>query len=259
LNWHSNTKKVLEPRQGLTNARLRGFAEAKGGIIIMVDDDNVLDSDYLANTSAIFNKYSDLGAAGGKSIPVFEIPPPSWIKEFYGNLALRDLGNAILINGWNNTYPASAPIGAGMTIRKEALKNYLAKAASGQKLSGDRTGSNLSSGGDNDIVLEILKSGWNVGYFPSLSLQHLVPAGRVKVSYLSKLLRQTNTSWIKLLESHGINPWAKVSRWTVPFRKVKSWVEYKAWRSEVNYIRWQGACGTFEALSDITGKQTGTA
>ena len=251
LSWSTNHKMVLEPQQGLTHARLKGFAEAKGDIIVMVDDDNVLDNKYLINISAIFNEYPDLGAAGGKSIPVFEAVPPAWIKAFYGSLALRDLGGEILIDEWNNHYPSSAPIGAGMAIRKAALKNYLTKAASGQDLAGDRTGSNLSSGGDNDIVLEILKSGWKVGYFPSLNLQHLVPAGRLKVTYLSKLVRQTNTSWVKLLQSHGINPWAKISRWTVPLRKLKAWFSYKAWKGEVNYIKWQGACGTFEGLSDM--------
>jgi len=251
ITWHPYSKIIREPRQGLTNARLKGFGEAKGDIVVMVDDDNVLGKEYLANTSALFDRYPDLGAAGGKSVPVFEVQPPEWIDQFYGSLALRDLGDEALFAKWDNTYPASAPIGAGMAIRTEALMSYLSKALSGQQLTGDRTGNSLSSGGDNDIVLEILKSGWKVGYFPSLRLLHIIPADRLQVAYLSKLVRQTNASWVRLLEEHGINPWAKINRWTVPLRKLKAWFRYRAWKGEAHYIRWQGACGIFEGLSNI--------
>jgi glycosyltransferase involved in cell wall biosynthesis len=251
MNGIPNARIVNEQKQGLTFARLKGFNEAKGDIIIMVDDDNVLDNDYLLNVFAIFNEYRQIGAIGGKSIPVFEVAPPKWLPAFYVCLALRDLGDEILIEGWNDNYPAVAPIGAGMAIRKKALKAYLSKASSGKTLISDRTGDTLSSGGDNDIVLELLKSDWQVGYFPALKLQHLIPAGRTNVTYLSKLLRQTNASWIKLLEGHGINPWPKISKWTVLLRQIKAWFSYRAWKSEVNYIKWQGACGTFEGLSNI--------
>jgi glycosyltransferase involved in cell wall biosynthesis len=47
LSWHPQAKIVREERLGLTFARLRGFAEAKGELIVMVDDDNVLAPDYL--------------------------------------------------------------------------------------------------------------------------------------------------------------------------------------------------------------------
>ncbi|MGN6180539.1 MAG: glycosyltransferase [Mucilaginibacter sp.] len=249
IYWHPYFKIVKEPRQGLTNARLKGFGEAKGNILVMVDDDNVLGREYLANTLTLFNKYPDLGAAGGKSVPVFEAQPPGWIDQFYGNLALRDLGNEVLFAQWDNTYPTSAPIGAGMAIRTKALMSYLSKALSGQLLIGDRIGNSLSSGGDNDIVLEILKSGWKVGYFPSLGLQHIIPADRLQVAYLSELVRQTNLSWVRLLEEHGINPWSKISKWTVPLRNLKAWFNYQAWKGEEQYIKWQGACGTFKGLS----------
>ena len=51
---HPQIKLVNEPKLGLTYARLKGFEEAKGNIIVMVDDDNVLDKDYLKNCIQIF-------------------------------------------------------------------------------------------------------------------------------------------------------------------------------------------------------------
>ena len=66
LNWHPDSRIIIEPTQGLTYARLRGFTSAKGDIIILVDDDNVLEENYLQRVLDIFKKHPKLGAAGGK-------------------------------------------------------------------------------------------------------------------------------------------------------------------------------------------------
>ncbi|HEX3386780.1 MAG TPA: hypothetical protein VHS53_16380, partial [Mucilaginibacter sp.] len=63
-----------------------------------------------------------------------------------------------------------------------------------------------------------------------------------------------NRSWIAVLEYHQINPWKKIPRWSVPLRKIKAWVAYSAWKSEVNYIRWRGACGMYDGLADNHGE-----
>lgn len=249
LNWHPNYKLVREDRPGLTYARLKGIEYASGSIIVMVDDDNILAKNYLEHTLSIFNSNAALGAIGGKSIPLFEVTPPVWLKEFYGNLALRDLGETTLITGWQNKYPRAAPIGAGMGIRKQALQPYIEKINTGKNTITDRTGNSLSSGGDNDMVIEVLKSGWQVGYFPELQLTHIIPQSRIQSGYLAKLINNTNKSWVQLLESHQINPWPKISRWSVPLRKIKSWFTYRAWQNSVNYIKWRGACGLYDGLS----------
>lgn len=247
----SNFRILKEERQGLTFARLKGFLEAKGDIIVMVDDDNILDKNYLENVRTIFLNTPALGAAGGKSTPIFEATPPSWLYRFYSSLALRDLGAEIILSKWDNQYPAAAPIGAGMAIRKTALKNYISKIQAGHSSITDRRGSSLSSGGDNDIVLELLKDGWLTGYYPQLSLQHIIPEGRTTPQYLARLVKDSNESWVQLLESHRINPWKKIPRRTLPLRKLKAWISYKAWRNDVNYIEWKGACGLYDGLSQL--------
>lgn len=250
LSWHPDHRIIAESRQGLTFARLKGFSAARGSIIILVDDDNILENHYLQHTLEIFEKYPFMGAIGGKSIPRFEDAQPGWLKEFYGNLALRDLGEEIIINSWDNTYPHAAPVGAGLAIRKRTLETYVERISLGKNIVADRLGNSLSSGGDNDIVLDILKAGYQVGYFPLLSLIHMIPAERTKVVYLARLLNNMNKSWVMVLENHGINPWKKIPGWTVSLRKTKAWFTYKAWLSRVNYIRWRGACGTFDGLSE---------
>ncbi|WP_184544984.1 glycosyltransferase [Mucilaginibacter sp. FT3.2] len=248
LSWHLNHKIIRETEQGLTYARLKGFNEAKGQILVLVDDDNILDEYYLQNVAEAFRHQPKLGAIGGKSLPLFESPPPDWLPQFYSSLALRDLGDAVLTATWNNSYPTCAPIGAGIALRKDALKYYIKKIETQQGIITDRKGDSLSSGGDNDIVLEILKAGWQVAYLPNLSLQHIIPAQRVEANYLARLINSSSNSWVQLLQSHGINPWPQISGWTLGLRKAKAWFTYKAWQNKVSYIKWQGACGTFDGL-----------
>ena len=250
LGWHPNAKIIKEPRQGLSFARLRGFMEATGDLIVMVDDDNLLEPDYLEIIVSQFRSNKRLGATGGKSIPLFEKTPPLWLRDFYGNLALRDLGSKEVLAEWSGSFPEAAPIGAGMGIRKAALKSYIEKAKTSNFLSSDRTGSSLSSGGDNDIILEILKSGWQISYTPTLLLTHIIPEARTKVNYVAKLLNNTNKSWVELLESHHINPWPKIQKWTVPLRKAKAWFTYRAYLNNSNFIKWRGACGIYDGLAN---------
>lgn len=242
---------VVEPVLGLSSARRRGFSAARGEFFVLVDDDNVLAPDYLAHTLRLFAAYPRLGALGGRSLPEFAAPPKPWQREFFDLLALRDLGPHPLLSvglrpsgAAHNTYPACAPIGAGMALRRVAAEAWLAAPATA-RLS-DRRGGALSSSGDNDIVLALMRAGWEVGYFPELSLIHLIPAGRLDPLYLARLNRGIQKSWMQVLTQHDANDWPPVPGWTVPFRQLKAWFTYRAWTSPAARIRWQGACGHFE-------------
>jgi glycosyltransferase involved in cell wall biosynthesis len=250
----ANLRIIQEARLGLTSARLAGFSGACGKTIVLVDDDNVLTPGYLAEVARLFDRDPRLGAAGGKSLPTFESPPALWQGEFFPLLALRDLGDAELVatsfrpeGSVQNEYPAFAPIGAGMAIRREAALAWAASAEGDPKRRRlDRSGLELVSGGDNDIVMTLLEQGWSVGYFPALSLYHLIPSSRLEPRYLARLNRAIQRSWIQVLTLHGANPWPPISDASVPLRQLKAWFTRRAWSGPAAYIRWQGACGHFE-------------
>ena len=92
IGWHGNARIVREEELGLTFARLRGFAEAKGELIVMVDDDNVLAPDYLETAVRIAKDHPMLGAFGGKCLPEFETEPGPWLEARGRGLGLRDRG-----------------------------------------------------------------------------------------------------------------------------------------------------------------------
>src|SRR5580698_4641162 len=64
LSWHPNARHVREDKTGLTHARLCGIAEAKGDLLVFVDDDNVLRSDYLQACLKLSAARPDIGAFG---------------------------------------------------------------------------------------------------------------------------------------------------------------------------------------------------
>jgi GT2 family glycosyltransferase len=249
----SNLRIVHEPELGLTAARRRGFTEAKGEIAIMVDDDNVLAPDYLTRVIALFCAHPKIGALGGRCIPEFEQQPPAWAAEFYGLLALRDLGETpLLSNGLrpngtqHNEYPLFAPMGAGMALRREAWTAWINLCRTRLKSPSDRRGSELASSGDNDIVLSLMRAGWETGYFPELSLTHLIPAARLNPNYLARLNYGIQNSWQQVLALHEANPWPTLTRLGATLRKAKAWIVCKPWSSPAARIRWHGACGHFE-------------
>jgi glycosyltransferase involved in cell wall biosynthesis len=280
LSWHFASFQVRENQLGLTNARLRAFKEASTDIIVFVDDDNILDRNYLKNVLEIIKQFPTVAAFGGKSLPKFEVQPQPWFADINAPLGLRDLGNEVKIAYWNQKsdatprrrqaftphslvqgnahqesdryYPSFAPIGAGLVIHKQAAEIYAHKIANDKaRLALGRSGTNLISGEDNDLVLTILGAGYGVGYFPQLQLTHIIPAKRLTKNYLARLNRASSRSWVQVLDVHGIRLWQKIPRWTVLLRQIKAFFRFQPWTSSAAYISWQGACGKLQGQADL--------
>lgn len=258
ISWHSSAQVVRENRIGLTHARLAGIKATQSPYLVFVDDDNILHSDYLKHVIEIFAECPKLGAIGGKSLPEFEVEPEPWVNQFWICLALRDLGDEPKIFSYSETdfngqHPEFAPIGAGMALRRSAAEHYVSCILEDPKrLSFDRTGRSLQSGGDCDINLTLLEAGWAVGYFPQLQLTHLISANRLTKEYLAKLNRASSRSWVQVLDAHQIRPWRSIPSWSVLPRQLKAWFNYQPWKSPTHYVRWQGACGMFEGLASLS-------
>ncbi len=254
LRWQPRARVIREERLGLTYARLAGIRAAGGDFLVFVDDDNVLAPDYLAETASAFLRHPELGAIGGKSLPEWETTPAEWVQEFASCLAVRDLGETELLwcHGVKKGYPDCSPMGAGMALRRAAALHYAAKMEqTNQPAVLDRCGGNLTSGGDNDMVLTLLEGGWGVGYFPQLRLTHLIPEGRATSAYLARLNHGIARSWVQVLARHGIRPWPRIPRWSVPLRKLRACWRSRAWRDAASYVRWRGMCGKFEGQAEL--------
>src|ERR1700684_436535 len=150
LSWHPHPRLVCEPRLGLTPARLRGIRETNGGLLVFVDDDNVLDADFLEIALRVSKEKQFLGSWSGQCWPVFEEKPPEWTHRYWGNLVIREFDSDV----WSNLprLPESMPCGAGLCVRRDVALYYLHLHESGKRsFQFDRTGCSLLSGGENDL------------------------------------------------------------------------------------------------------------
>lgn len=247
-----NLRVIREPQLGLTAARQCGLRAVDAEFAVFVDDDNVLAPDYLESVLAVFASHPEVGLAGGRTVPRFEIAPAVWAREFFPLLAIRDLGPFEIISSGLHPggarhieYPACAPIGAGMALRKAAWQAWFAARGSAPDVLSDRQGGLLSSSGDNDIVLCAMRSGWEVGYFPQLALTHLIPASRLNADYLARLNHGIQKSWMQVLALHDACPWPPLTHAGAALRKSKAWLTHRPWISSAARVRYCGVCGHF--------------
>jgi glycosyltransferase involved in cell wall biosynthesis len=187
LSWHPFARHLREEQLGLTHARLRAIQEAKGEVLVFVDDDNLLDADYLEQVTKIAESWPILGAFGGQVRPRFEQPPPEWTRQYWSRLVIREFDHDL----WSNipTAHEAMPSGAGLCVRRGVANRYLGYHKTGQRrLVLDRTGTSLLSGGDTDLATTACDLGLGVGLFTSLKLTHLIPPQRLEENYLTRLL-----------------------------------------------------------------------
>lgn len=247
LSWHPAGRVIREDRSGLTLARLAGFAEARGAIAILVDDDNVLEPDYLAQVRTIAAEHPKLGAWSGSVILEFApdaVPPPAaWRSHLTERHVLHD---AISTDRHDHD---STPWGAGLCVRREVFTAYARELAHNPlRRQLDLQGQTLLYGGDTDIAYVGCAHGYTKGVFARLTLQHLIPAQRCKPAYLKKSMEGHAYSSV----FHGFILDGSVPTYlTSPVWRIKAWLR-RLMMKRVDRI--QAACharGATRAVHDI--------
>jgi glycosyltransferase involved in cell wall biosynthesis len=218
IDWHPNGKHIVEPTLGLTHARQTGVKISCADIIVFVDDDNILDYDYLENVLAISLDNPNIGAWGGQIHAEYEIPPEAWAKNYLWMLAIRELK----IDRWSNIPYCydSAPCGAGLCVKRSVAEEYstlLKSSPERQNL--DRKGQSLMSCGDVDLACTACDIGLGTGVFTCLELTHIIPAKRLQQDYLLRLAEANGYSTVIVESLRGKFP-APTSRIT-PIGKLR--------------------------------------
>ena len=206
LCWHPSGRHIREDKLGLSFARVKGVNEARGELIVFLDDDNILDRNYLATAKSIMQDKT-IGALGGAASPIFEenvVPPAyfynvaTWLacgaqfgsrdsigKEFVDLTELHDF----------------SLFGAGLVVRRSDMTDLLG-LPDFPSLS-DRMGTTLSSGGDYEICYLIALKGKRIGYSAQLRFEHIIPEFRLEPSYLLRLSSTANAAQGRVIENYA--------------------------------------------------------
>lgn len=203
LSWAANARIIREDNLGLTHARLTGIRVSTAQLLVFVDDDNVLDPDFLETALRIAAEKPFLGSWSGQCRPEFESPPPEWTRRYWGNLVIREFQSDV----WSNLprLADSMPSGAGLCVRRNVADHYLELHQTGRRETVlDRAGSSLFSGGDNDLAACACDIGLGTGLIASLRLTHLIPPDRLTAEYLERLIEGIYASSVILDWERGI-------------------------------------------------------
>lgn len=178
---------VDEYTQGLSAARQRGFEVSRYEYLVLCDDDNWLDENFVQTAFEIMSSNEKIGVLGGPNKALCETEPPGWFKYFQKGYAAGvqgDIHTGKITEG-NITWKRGFVWGAGMILRKTALKNLYNSGFT--SIMSDRKGYHLSSGGDSELCYALVLSGWQVWYDDRLKLIHCMPSGRLVWDYLIRL------------------------------------------------------------------------
>ena len=177
---------VVEPEQGLSAARNKGIKEAKGDLIVYVDDDALVDGHYLRDYVAWFAGHPETMACGGPIEPSYETEEPKWMSPY----------TKALLTAWMNygdkvrEYPKGRyPGGGNAAYRKEVFdKVGLFNTALGRK------GGNLMGSEEKDIFDKMHAQGMQVLYLPTPILHHCIPQTKLEKDYFDRLTLQIGIS-----------------------------------------------------------------
>lgn len=201
LAWHPHARCIREEKLGLTPARCCGIYQTSAELIVFVDVDNMLHSDYLAKALEIASQNPRVGVWSGQAHPEFEESPADWTRAYWAMLAIREFSHDKIMMVFDRSQ--SLPHGAGMCLRREVASAYINEMVNAKwRLLLERKGQSLMSGGDSDLALFSLKIGWGIGHFTQLHLDHLIPPNRLTESYLIRLKKAMAASDVVLDHFH---------------------------------------------------------
>ena len=184
-----NFRYVVEPEQGLSAARNKGIQEAKGDILVYIDDDALVDIWYLRTVVEYMQSHADISAVGGPIIPQYETQEPPWMTRYTRELrcGYLYLGDSI------RPFPVGRyPGGGNAAYRAQVFTQVgLFNTQLGRK------GNNLMGAEEKDIFDKMVSRGMRFTYLPQMILHHIIPQKKLERDYFDRLTLQIGQSEYK--------------------------------------------------------------
>ncbi|SDP06654.1 glycosyltransferase [Clostridium gasigenes] len=219
----SRIKSIKELKQGLSYARLKGIENSNSEWIIFIDDDNILEANWIISTNNYIIENHTVGAFNGVVIPSIKEELSQEQKKILKNvlqgLACTDysINN---IRAVQKKHPYRIPFGAGLVIRAEPLKELAEK---GWLLSKGRTSDNLTSCEDTEMCLYVKSKGFKFGYNNKMVIYHLIDVKRLDMEYLKRLwIGFADGNYNLIINSKYGKIKAKLYSYLLQYRRISS-------------------------------------
>lgn len=177
---------LQEREQGLSAARNKGIQEARGEVLVYVDDDALVDKDYLTTYAEFFISHPHIQAAGGPILPLYETQEPEWMSPYTKALltAYMYYGDKV------RRYPHNKFPGGGNAAYRREVFEQVGKfnTALGRK------GISLMGAEEKDIFDKMRAMGMSFYYLPNAVLHHIIPQTKLERDYFDRLTLQIGQS-----------------------------------------------------------------
>jgi len=184
---------IREPRPGVSHARNRALAEARGDLLVFVDDDVDCTPGFLEEH---YRALSDpaVHATGGRIVP--RLPPgsPDWLvdglgREIGGPTARYDFGDreqeilerARVRPGLSLPFTCNCGVRRGLALKAGGFRTDLGWTADGRRIGGE----------DTELFSRMRNLGGRMLYLPGATVVHRIREERVTPSYF----RQWNVAY----------------------------------------------------------------
>lgn len=188
-----NLRVVFEPQKGLSHARNCGLSHATGALLLMIDDDCIMDTNYIANALAHDARDTDPVLRGGSVFLGDPTDQPLTIKTETKHQSWSRKRSSGRHENLGNTL-----LGCNMMMRKTLVD----KIGPFDITLG--AGSSIPGGEDTDYIFRTYIHGFEIEYAPDLKIHHF--HGRKKVEDGYNLFRNYSIGggalYAKYLFSH---------------------------------------------------------
>jgi len=172
---HPNVRYIWEKRPGAHRARNTGALEAKGDVLVFIDDDELFDQNLLHFMVSSFDN-KKVGCTGGKMLPKFEAEIPDYFNLFNpGDTTHLDLGEEPRI--------LKAPDeiwGGNMAVRRDV---FLKVGGMNPDIFPDKL-MWLTGDGEGGLQMKIRRAGYEIFYEPRSCVYNRIGASRLSVDFL---------------------------------------------------------------------------
>jgi glycosyltransferase involved in cell wall biosynthesis len=171
-------RSARETTPGIAAARNAAVALSTGQILLWLDDDVLIEPDWLQRYAQVAEANPSAGFFGGPVRPHFEGTPPGWVltllPEIWQAYALREFPP-----GWVRIDLDHLPFGANFASRREVNEKVAFDPALG------RVGKDGGCLREESAFFEAaLDLGYGAVWLPDNPVQHVIPAERQTVRYL---------------------------------------------------------------------------
>lgn len=170
----------VETQQGLSHARNCGIRESQGELLVYVDDDALVNPEYLQTYADFFARNPEAVAAGGPILPQYDgCEEPVWMSHYTRQL----ITGKLYLGDREREFPRGAfPGGGNAAYRKSVFDTIgLFNVELGRK------GNSLIGAEEKDLFDKMTTRGMRFYYLPTAILYHLIPPKKLTQDYFDRL------------------------------------------------------------------------